>query len=510
MLGIGGRARAWGQRLAAGVALPALLAGSAVAGPSSAGLTATAIGNGGWAGAWLNSGSGSGSTTLAMVRTIIGADTGAAASLTGAGVGIALIDTGVAAVPGLPAAKVVNGPDLSFESQASGLRYLDTYGHGTHMAGIMIGNDPSTGTKGIAPGAKLTSIKVGTSSGAVDVSQMIAAIDWVVANKNHDPANPIKVINLSYGSGGQPAFWSDPLQFAAEKAWQNGIVVVAAAGNNGNGVGKLTNPASDQFIIAAGATTVGGTTSTADDMLTSFTNVAGDKPLDALAPGESIVSLRVPGSNIDNGYASARVGTRLFKGSGTSQAAAVVSAAAALLFQSNPSATPDQIKAALKQGTWLPNGIAGQRGYKLINVNTALTHVSTATSQGPSSATGTGLIEAARGSSHVLSNGVELRGEKSVFGAWNSSTWAAKAASKTSWSGGRWMGVTVAGGGWSGSSWASKTWAAATWTHANWGGGTGWTDPSWTGRFWSNGAWNAGTWTGRFWSSDDWSTSRWG
>jgi serine protease AprX len=509
MLGIGGNTRRWGRRLTAAAALP-VLALSTVGAPSAA-TTAMTVGNGGWAGAWLTSGSGGGTgTTLSMVRTIIGADTGAAASLTGTGVGVALIDTGVAAVPGLPASKIVNGPDLSFESQSSSLRYLDTYGHGTHMAGIIVGNDTATGTKGIAPGAKLTSIKVGTSNGAVDVSQMIAAIDWVVAHKNDDAANPIKVINLSYGSGGQPAFWSDPLQFAAEKAWQNGIVVVAAAGNNGNGVGRLTNPASDQFIIAAGATTVGGTTSTSDDVLTSFTNVAGDKPLDALAPGESIVSLRVPGSNIDNGYSSARVGTTLFKGSGTSQAAAVVSAAAALLFQYKPTATPDQVKAALKQGTWLPNGIAGQRGFKLINVNTALTHVSTATSQGSSSATGTGPIQDARGSSAVISNGVALTGEKSVFGPWSSATWAPKAASKTSWSGGKWMGVTVAGSGWTGTSWASRTWASATWTHATWGGGTGWTDPNWTGRFWSNGTWSAGTWTGRFWSSDDWSTSRWG
>jgi serine protease AprX len=510
MLDNGGTPRSWRRRLAAGVALPVVLAASAVTGPSVA-VTATAIGNGGWAGAWLNSGSGSGTgTTLAMVRSIIGADTGAAASLTGAGVGIALIDTGVAAVAGLPAAKVVNGPDLSFESQDPDLRYVDTYGHGTHMAGIMVANHTATGTKGIAPGAKLTSIKVGTSNGAVDVTQMIAAIDWVVANKNHDSANPIRVINLSYGSGGQPAYWSDPLQFAVEKAWENGILVVAAVGNNGNSFGKLTNPANDPYVLGVGASTVGGTVATDDDWLTTFTNVADNRPVDVLAPGESIVSLRDPGSNIDNGYSSARVGTALFKGSGTSQAAAVVSAAAALLLQSRPSATPDQVKNALKQGVWLPNGVAATRGFKLINVNTALTKVQDAATQTHTKSVGTGPVEDARGPSHVLSNGVEMRGEKSVFGTWSSSAWAPKAASKTSWTtGGKWMGVTIAGSGWNGTSWASKTWGAATWTHANWGGGTGWTDPSWNGRFWSNGTWNAGTWTGRFWSSDDWSTSRW-
>ena len=173
-------------------------------------------------------------TTLADVRTIIGASSGAAAKLTGAGVGIALIDTGVAPVPGLPATQIVNGPDLSFESQSPDLRYHDTYGHGTHMAGIMVGNDAPTGNVGIAPEAKLTSIKVGTSNGAVDVSQIIAAIDWVVKHRNDDPANPIRVINLSYGAGGIPALLDRPAAFASvEQAWKAGIVVVAAAGNTG-------------------------------------------------------------------------------------------------------------------------------------------------------------------------------------------------------------------------------------------------------------------------------------
>src|SRR4051812_25746286 len=198
---------------------------------------------------WLGASSTDTATTLLQVRTLIGAATGTAATLTGKGVGLALIDTGVAPVAGLPASQIVNGPDLSLESQASNLRYLDTYGHGTHMAGIIVGNDTATGTKGLAPGVKLTSIKVGTANGTVDVSQVIAAVDWVVKHRNDDPANPIKVINLSYGSGGTPAAWNDPLGFAVEKAWQSGIVVVAAAGNDGNTAGSLSNPASDEWIL---------------------------------------------------------------------------------------------------------------------------------------------------------------------------------------------------------------------------------------------------------------------
>src|SRR5204862_7162184 len=99
----------------------------------------------------------------------------------------ALIDAGVVPVPGLPAAQIVNGPDLSFESQSDKLRYLDTFGHGTHMAGIIVGNDSSVGLKGIATKAKLTSVKVGSAGGVVDVSQLLAATDWVVQHRNDDP-----------------------------------------------------------------------------------------------------------------------------------------------------------------------------------------------------------------------------------------------------------------------------------------------------------------------------------
>ena len=280
-------------------------------------------------------------TTLAQVRTLIGADTGAAATLTGKGVGVALIDTGVAPVPGPAGEPIVNGPDLSFESQAPNLRYLDTYGHGTHMAGILVADDPGAGIRGLSPDVRLTSIKVGTANGTVDVSQVMAAVDWAVQHRNDDPANPIRVINLSYGSGGTPEQWNDSLGFAVEKAWQAGMVVVAAAGNDGNAAGVLANPASDEWILSVGAAATKGTTSVADDELTTFTNLPrGGKQLNVLAPGASIVSLRDPGSYLDATYPSARVGAGGFVGSGTSQAAAITSAAVALLLQARPSATP--------------------------------------------------------------------------------------------------------------------------------------------------------------------------
>jgi serine protease AprX len=477
--------------------------------------SAAGLPGGGWSGLWLStSGGAAAGTSLKDVRTIIGASTGAAATLTGKGVGVAVIDTGVASVPGLPAAQIVNGPDLSFESQSNDLRYHDTYGHGTHMAGIIVANDTASGAKGIAPGAKLTSIKVGTANGAADVTQVIAAIDWVVANRTHDPANPIKVLNLSYGSGGNPVQWTDPLQLAVEQAWKAGILVVAAAGNQGASVTKLNNPANDQYVVAVGGQATKGTASVADDDMSAFTNYDSGRPLDILAPGESIASLRVPGSNIDNGFASARVGETLFKGSGTSQAAAVTSAAAALLFQQKPTLTPDQVKGHMViTRTWPTfNGNALKRGLGFLNVNAAVASIvanKPQTTQTWTQSTGAGKVEAARGNSHVVSDNVTLSGEKGIFGPFDSKAWAAKSKGKTAWAKGVWMGYRMAGDGWTGTSFASKTWAAGTWPGKSWGGAATWVDPAWTGRYWSGRYWSAGTWTGRYWSSDDWSSSTW-
>ncbi len=464
---------------------------------------------------WMGSASSGTPTTLAQVRTIIGADTGAAGSLTGAGVGVALIDTGVAPVAGLPAAQVVNGPDLSFESQASSLRYLDTYGHGTHMAGIIVANDTATGTKGLAPKAKLTSIKVGTSDGAVDVTQMVAAIDWVVQHRNDDPANPIRVLNLSYGSGGNPNFWTDPVQAAAEHAWKAGIVVVAASGNSGQ---YISDPATDQFILNVGSAASNGTLSPNDDTISTFTslqsNTAANRRVDVMAPGQSIESLRNPGSNVDSTYSSARVGDTLFRGSGTSQATAVVSAAVALLLQGRPSLTPDQTKYLLDHyGTCLTAGNAAGAGYNEVNVNKALaaaTPSSSASAQNAMWSDGSGKFEGARGASHVVRDGASLTGEAAPWGGLVSTTWASRSSAKTAWSGGTWMGWTLAGSGWTGTSWASKTWAAATWAGKPWGGASSWTDPDWSGHYWSGHYWSNGTWNGHYWNSDSWSTAYWG
>jgi serine protease AprX len=444
-------------------------------------------------------------TNVSDIARMIGAPGGS----DGAGVGVALIDTGVVPVAGLPAAQVVNGPDLSFESQGDTVRYLDTFGHGTHMAGIIVGNDPATGFKGIAPKAKLTSVKVGSAHGAVDVSQMIAAVDWVVQHRNDDPANPIRVLNLAFGSDGTQPALVDPLSYAVENAWHNGIVVVASGGNAGNLASTLTNPAYDPFVLAVGSASTKGTQSYADDELSLFSSVSRTRNVDLLAPGESIVSLRDPGSLVDRTFPIARVGDRLFKGTGSSQATAVVSGAVALLLQNRPSLTPDQVKALLKSSaTPLTKGRGATMRLGELNLAAALSKPTPAATQTSMRAMGFGSLEASRGSNHVSDRGRPLIGEVDLFGPFNSMDWTQRSAAGRAWNGGVWMGHRMAGDGWTGTSWASSTWAPATWSGRTWAGSK-WADDSWNDQSWTGWNWSGWNWSDAYWSADRWSSMYW-
>jgi serine protease AprX len=440
-------------------------------------------------------------------------------SLTGAGIGVALIDSGVAPVTGLnQPGKVINGPDLSFESQTPGLADIDTYGHGTHMAGIIAGSDPATVTgaarfDGIAPGAHLISLKVAAADGASDVSQVIAGIDWVVNHRN-DPGLNIRVLNLSFGTDSSQDEKLDPLSYAVEAAWRNGIVVVVSVGNDGASASRVTMPAANPYVIAVGAADPNGTEARTDDTVATFsTRGNATRHADLLAAGRSVVSLRDPGSYIDVAYPAARVADsagrpRFFRGSGTSQAAAVVSGSVALMLQQRPGLTPDQVKKLLVQSADPLSGadpIAAGAGQLDIAEAATLTIPMNA-AQGFAAATGLGTLEASRGSAHVadVSTGTVLAGEKDIFGTpWKSATWVAAAKNGKAWSGGTWNGKVWTGSAFTGVSWASRTWSTATWSSLTWSG------RSWTGGTWSGRSWTAGSWTGRSWTVGTWCGRSW-
>jgi serine protease AprX len=452
--------------------------------------------------------------SLYNTTNMIGAQDLWAAGSTGQGVDVALVDTGVVPVAGLQGAdKLVQGADLSFESQADNLRYLDTNGHGTHMASIIAGRDPVTGFRGVAPDARLVSVKVGAASGATDVSQVIAAIDWVVQHRHDDGLN-IRVLNLSYGTDGIQDYLLDPLTYAVEVAWRKGIVVVAAAGNRGSEATRLDNPAYDPRVLAVGASDPLGTADIKDDAVASFSSRGNlTRGADLVAPGRSIVGLRNPGSNVDLEHPLSVVAGRYARGSGTSQAAAVTSGAVALLLQKRPSLTPDQVKALLRTtAVQLKTTDALGQGQGLLSIKKASTaSVPAVTIQPYPTATGLGSLEAARGTAHVLDGDVELAGEQDIFGTpWDGRLWSDTSWSGTSWLGGAWNGRMWSGDSWltdgfSGRMWSGRMWSGRMWSGAEWGT-DGASDNTWSGRMWSGRMWSGDTWSGRMWSGRMWSS----
>jgi serine protease AprX len=449
-------------------------------------------------------------STMGMpeVARSIRADVAYGQGYTGKGVGIALIDTGVVPVPGLTSGNIANGPDLSLESQVPSLLRKDGFGHGTHLAGIIAGRDSTTGTgfRGIAPDAKLTALKVGMSNGAVDVTQVIAAVDWVVEHRNDDAKNPIKIINLSYGTDSSQSSLSDPLSFAVGNAVKAGITVVVASGNTGS---KITNPAKANLPVIVGSTDSLGTTNPADDVISDFSATDGRLiAVDVVAPGRSIASLRNPGSYADTIYPTARVGDRFFKGSGTSQSAAVVSGALALYLQKYPKATTMQVRLAL-MGNGL--GILGDAKWKL-DVGTLLTRApSTTSTLDIKNGSGTGTFQGARGTSLVtFGDTTQLTGERDIFGTLSSSNWAKASAAQTAWNGGTWMGRAYTGSGWSTATDGQTNWSGTTWSGRAWSG-RAWSDVAWAGRAWSGRAWSGtgSEFTGRAWSGAGWSSGMW-
>jgi serine protease AprX len=267
----------------------------------------------------------------------------------GRGVDVALVDSGVVPVGNLAEpGRVVYGPDFSSERRDSDLRNLDTFGHGTHLAGLIAGRDRVSGFAGVASGARIVSLKIAGADGETNLARVLAALDWIRRNHDADGYN-IRVVNLSLGVPGGD-YRSDVLAWAVEQLWKEGIVVVAAAGNQGVFTRTLDMPADDPFVIAAGASDTRSSIDPADDRVADFSSRSRFRAPDFVAPGSNIVSLRVPGSTLDTEFSGARIASTFFRGSGTSQAAAITSGLAARLIAARPWLVPDQVKALLAAG----------------------------------------------------------------------------------------------------------------------------------------------------------------
>ncbi len=307
--------------------------------------------------------------------TAVEADLAAAQyGLDGTGVGVAVIDSGIAAHPDLNDA---NGNSRVVYSQsfvAGDSTTGDKYGHGTHVSGLIGGTGASSGAgngysgtyAGMAPNVNLINLRVLDQNGSATDSEVIAAIDQAITLQSK---YNIRVLNLSLGRPVFESYTLDPVCQAVEAAWRAGIVVVVAAGNDGrdkslgtNGFATIGAPANDPAVITVGSMRTMLTSTRVDDAIASYSSKGPTlldhivKP-DLVAPGNRLVSLRASGSTLDTEYPQFEVNPTSGRGlyyqmSGTSMATPVVSGTVALMLQQNPTLTPDQVKARLMKTAW--------------------------------------------------------------------------------------------------------------------------------------------------------------
>jgi len=299
-------------------------------------------------------------------------------ALDGTGIGIALIDSGVADHADLhngSATRMVYSQSFVPGTTSS----TDGYGHGTHVAGIIAGNGSASGSGsgyamqyvGMAPNANIINLRVLDQNGAGTDSQVIAAIQQAINLKSQ---YNIRIINLSLGRPVFESYTLDPLCQAVEAAWKAGIVVVVAAGNSGRdnshgtrGFATIGVPGNDPYVITVGATRTLNSASRNDDSIASYSSKGPTlldhvaKP-DIVAPGNRVASLLARGSTLDvqnpalevkpSTCPGAGCNPSYFRLSGTSMATPVVSGAVALMLQQDSTLSPDTVKARLMKTAW--------------------------------------------------------------------------------------------------------------------------------------------------------------
>lgn len=369
--------------------------------------------------------------------------------LTGAGIGVAVVDTGVRA--GLKDWSSASGASrivASVEFNSTSDSLSDGNGHGTHVAGIIGGNSwyaASLAVRGkyigIAPEVNLISVKVADDNGMSYLSDVVTGIEWVIANRH---TYNIRVMNLSLISSVAESARTSILAAAVERAWFNGIFVSVAAGNSGPNTMQYP-PANDPFVVTVGAT---GPDSAAHLLNAvpapwssyGLTQDGFSKP-DVVAPGRYIASVlasddcslarNFPQRIIDNNY--------LWM-SGTSMSAPVVAGVAALAFQAHPEWTNDQVKWLIQNtsATLSSSVAAAVQGARLINA-AAITNYP--------------------GTPGLANQGITIN--EQLVGPSGATTYTA-ASSTASWS-------TAS---WSTASWSTASWSTANSSTVNWGAST--------------------------------------
>jgi serine protease AprX len=418
-----------------------------------------------------------------------------AAGTQGQNTTVAVVDTGVAPTPDLSSRLVTvqggllnpSGPcmNLSGESTCS-----DNYGHGTFVSGVVAGDGSSSGGqyKGVAPQAKVLSVKVAGRDGSTDVSNVLAAIQWVVSYRS---TYNIRVLNLSLSTDSDQTYRTDPFNYAVERAWDAGIVVVVSASNRGPNPQTVSKPADDPLVVTVGSTDDRGTPGIGDDELPDFSSRGPTVPdgltkPDVVAPGAHLMSLKAAGSTIEQQFPSTSTGAYR-RGSGTSFSAAAVSGVAALMLSRNPSMTPDQVKYALMQSARPLTASSDPNAVGTGTVDAAravLNPPAGSANQGVVRSNGTGLLQGSRGHVSVQTTGVNSTVVNGLLTAqlivWSPTNYLLP---------------------WTPTTWVVSTWALTPLLAVRW------SDDDWSGRNWGGRNWGGGDWQGAQWGSDT-STAR--
>ncbi len=358
----------------------------------------------------------------------------------------------------------------------------DGRGHGTFVAGIAAGS--KSGYAGVAPTAPIVSIDVMDDNGMALTSDVIAAADWILANKR---TYNIKVANFSLQSTLAGSFMYDPLNKAVEKLWFNGVVVVAAAGNYGvDGLPTTVAyaPGNDPFVITVGASDTNGTGYTsADDTVAPWSafgyTLDGFSKPDIGAPGRQLIG-PVPSLSTMALEAPNRVTAPGYMWmSGTSFSAPVVSGAAALILAKNPTWTPDKVKGALMLSA-RPTAAGMGLGVGEVNAKGAFD------------------VTNPPNPNLALNQFVGSDGTGGV--TFDSASWANNATANASWNQASWNQASWNQASWANASWNQASWAAASWANASWSSAS-WNNASWATASWAAASWNAASWAAASWAA---------
>jgi serine protease AprX len=395
---------------------------------------------------------------------------------------IAIVDSGVGASDVDFGSRVTDRHNFSsFKSSDSG---GDDLGHGTLVAGIAAGG--STAYRGVAPNARIVSLRVVNADGRSIASDVLEAAEWIYKNR---VSKGIGVVNLSIRSThANPAFY-DPINVAVERLWRAGVVVVASAGNGGS-ERMLYAPASSPFVITVGAVGLNGTVDPADDTNApwsshGYTAEGFSKP-ELAAPGRSLIGPVPIGATLALTFPSRIVAPGYMWMSGTSFAAPMVAGAAAQLLARHPTWSPDRVKGALMlTARALPLAEPLAAGVGEIDVAAA---ASVTSPPNPNER----LYEFVR-------RDVTGRDYFDVD-SWNAAVSANASWTSASWTSASWTSASWTSASWTGASWTSAGWSSAAWSSGSWTSGN-WSAASWTSASWTSASWTSASWTGASWTS---------